>query len=237
MRGPHDSTGDEASLILTPPPSPLSLDHQPPAHPSRPPLERQISKTRRYTNVVCCPDMFNAIVSPRTRGPWRKQGSSFAGGRMQRVHRREFIAEDHRYPDSCSVGYSPALSPAPHSLSHSSLLLLSVPFPLRPTLSLSLSLSLSPKKGGSGRSVYLYPPRGSNHPLQDRRGVVYPLGHDDWVSAPGHTKPKQCYIHLNDAKIARAWPSTQKSFFQHLCCNKVYIFAGSEFNCIGLAEK
>ena len=28
-------------------------------------------KTRRYTNVVCCPDMLNAIVSPRTRGPWR----------------------------------------------------------------------------------------------------------------------------------------------------------------------
>ena len=69
VRGPHDSTGDEASLILTP--SPLSLDHQPPAHPSRPPLERQISKTRRYTNVVCCPDMLNAIVGPRTRGPWR----------------------------------------------------------------------------------------------------------------------------------------------------------------------
>ena len=99
VRGPHDGTGDEATLILTPPP-PLSLDlhpgfthfylfthshhihsfsgliaphpkgtltceacHQPPAHPSRPPLERQISKTRRYTNVVCCPDMLNAIVS------------------------------------------------------------------------------------------------------------------------------------------------------------------------------
>ena len=107
MRGPHDSTCDEASLILTPP-SPLSLDlhpsfthfylfahshhihsfsgfiaphpqgtltceacHQPPAHPSRPPLERQISKTRRYTNVVCCPDMLNAIIGPQTRGPWR----------------------------------------------------------------------------------------------------------------------------------------------------------------------
>ena len=39
--------------------------------PSRRPLERQISKTRRYTNVVCCPNMLNAIVSPRTRGPWR----------------------------------------------------------------------------------------------------------------------------------------------------------------------
>ena len=70
MRGLHDSTDDEASLILTPPPSPLSLDHQPPAHPSRPPLERQISKNRRYTNVVCCPDMLNAIVSPWTRRPW-----------------------------------------------------------------------------------------------------------------------------------------------------------------------
>ena len=32
--------------------------------------------------------------------------------------------------------------------------------------------------------MYLYPPRGSNHPLQDRRGVVYPLGHDNWVYAP-----------------------------------------------------
>ena len=94
-------------------------------------------------------------------------------------------------PVSCSVGlsptlsltFSPALSPAPPPLSLSSLLLLSVPFPLRPTLSLSLSSS-RPKKGGSGRSVYLYPPRGSNHPLQDKRGVVYPPGHDDWVSAP-----------------------------------------------------
>ena len=54
-----------------------------------------------------------------------------------------------------------------------------------PSLSLFLSLSPSrPKKGGSGRSVHLYPPRGSNHPLRDRRGVVYPLGHDNWVSAP-----------------------------------------------------
>ena len=106
MRGPHDRTGDEASLILTPPP--LSLDHQPPAHPSRPPLERQISKTRRYTNVVCCPDMFNAIVSPRTRGPWREQGSSFAGGRMQRVHRRgsQVLSE------FCKVGYSATLARA-----------------------------------------------------------------------------------------------------------------------------
>ena len=106
VRGPHDGTGDEASLILTP--TPLSLDlhpgfthfylfahshhihsffgliaphpqgtltceacQQPPAHPSRPPLVRQISKTRRYTNVACCLDMLNAIVSARTRGPWR----------------------------------------------------------------------------------------------------------------------------------------------------------------------
>ena len=58
-------------------------------------------------------------------------------------------------PNSCSVGlsptlslpFSPALSPAPHSLSLSSLLLLSVPFPLRPTLSLSLSLPLAQKRG------------------------------------------------------------------------------------------
>ena len=94
-------------------------------------------------------------------------------------------------PDSCSVGlsptlsltFSPVLSPAPHSLSLSSLLLLSVPFPLRPTLSLSLSLPLA-QKGGFGSFGVSLSPRGSNHPLQDRRGVVYPLGHDDWVSAP-----------------------------------------------------
>ena len=71
MRGAHDSKGDEATLILTPPPSPQGLDHQPPVHRSRHPLERQISKTRRYTNVICCPDMLTANVSPRTRGPWR----------------------------------------------------------------------------------------------------------------------------------------------------------------------
>ena len=86
-------------------------------------------------------------------------------------------------PDSCSVGLSPTLS-----LPFSPSLLSVAPLSSFPTasysFSLSLSLPLAQKRGGSGRSVYLYPPRGSNHPLQDRRGVVYPLGHDDWVSAP-----------------------------------------------------
>ena len=86
-------------------------------------------------------------------------------------------------PVSRSVGLSPTLS-LPFSLASPSLSLLlhlSVPFPLRSTLSLSLSLSVSlslslapslsrPKKGGSGCSVHLYPPRGSNHPPRDRRG-------------------------------------------------------------------
>ena len=54
-----------------------------------------------------------------------------------------------------------------------------------PSLSLCFSLPLSrAQKGGSGCSVHLYPPRGSNHPPRDRRGVVYPLSHDDRVSAP-----------------------------------------------------
>ena len=53
-----------------------------------------------------------------------------------------------------------------------------------PPLSLSLSLSLSPKKGGFGLFGASQPPRGSNHPPRDRRGVVYPLSHDDRVSAP-----------------------------------------------------
>ena len=154
VRGPHDGTGDEASLILTPPP-PLSLDlhtgfthfylfthshhiqsfsgliaphpqgtltceacHQPPAHPSRPPLERQISKTRRYTNVVCCPDMLNAIVSlsclvnsiqctafygPPPPPPPHLLAADSAQQSMGAIlfgdaggHIREFIAEDHK---------------------------------------------------------------------------------------------------------------------------------------------
>ena len=94
-------------------------------------------------------------------------------------------------PVSCSVGLSPTLS-LPISLALSCSLSLVAPLCSFPTvlyplsLSFSLSLPLAPKKkrGGSGRSVHLYPPRGSNHPLRDRRGVVYPLGHNDWVSAP-----------------------------------------------------
>ena len=91
-------------------------------------------------------------------------------------------------PVSCSVDLSPTLS-LPISLALPCSLSPATPLCSFPTvlcpLSLSFSLSLArPKKGGSGRSVHLYPPRGSNHPLRDRRGVVYPLGHDDWVSAP-----------------------------------------------------
>ena len=92
-------------------------------------------------------------------------------------------------PVSCSVGLSPTLPPPislalPCSISPIAPLC-SFPTVLYPSLSLSLSLSLAPnKKGGSGRSVHLYPPQGSNHPPRDRKGVVYPLSHDDGVSAP-----------------------------------------------------
>ena len=95
-------------------------------------------------------------------------------------------------PVSCSVGLSPTPS-LPFSLAlHCSISpvapLCSFPtvlYPLSLSLSLSLSVSLSrPKKGGSGCSVHLNPPRGSNHPPRDRRGVVYPLSHDDRASAP-----------------------------------------------------
>ena len=34
-------------------------------------MSARFRKTRRYTNVVCCPDMLTANVSPRTRGPLR----------------------------------------------------------------------------------------------------------------------------------------------------------------------
>ena len=94
-------------------------------------------------------------------------------------------------PVSCSVGLSPTLS-LPFSLALPCSFSLVAPLCSFPTvlyplsLSVSLSLSLAPKKGGSGCSVHLYPPRGSNHPPRDRRGVVYPLSHDDGVSAPWH---------------------------------------------------
>ena len=58
---------------------------------------------------------------------------------------------------------------------------------LHPTLSLSLSvtrpLSLSRIKGVSGCSVGLYPPRGSNPPLRNRRGVLYPLYYEEMLSS------------------------------------------------------
>ena len=86
-------------------------------------------------------------------------------------------------PVSCSVGLSPTLScsisPVAPLYSFPTVL-----YPLSLSFSLSLSLSRPKKKGGSGRLVHLYPPRGSNHPPRDRRGVVYQLSHDDRVSAP-----------------------------------------------------
>ena len=85
-------------------------------------------------------------------------------------------------PDSCSAGLSPPLSPP---LSPALSLSLSLSFslallPLRPPPPVSLSLS---HKGSSGRSVDLYPPRGSNPPPHDRRGAVYPLSYDQLLSA------------------------------------------------------
>ena len=72
-----------------------------------------------------------------------------------------------------SISLSPALS---LSLSFSLALL-----PLCPTLSLSLSLSHKGVFGMFGGS--LSPPRGSNPPPQDRRGVVYPLSYEELLSA------------------------------------------------------
>ena len=56
---------------------------------------------------------------------------------------------------------------------------------LPPSLSLCvpLSLSLSRIKGVSGCSVGLYPPRGSNPPLRNRRGVLYPVYYEEMLSA------------------------------------------------------
>ena len=64
------------------------------------------------------------------------------------------------------------------SLWHSSL-----PLSLSLCPALSLSLSLSRIKGVSGCSVGFYPPRGSNPPLRNRRGVLYPLYYKEMLSA------------------------------------------------------
>ena len=92
--GPRDmgprGGGRARSLYATPPPSPppppppgferwWAGDMAPTAPPFFPPgansapfssVSARFRKTRRYTNVVCCPDMLTANVSPRTRGPW-----------------------------------------------------------------------------------------------------------------------------------------------------------------------
>ena len=54
------------------------------------------------------------------------------------------------------------------------------------------SLSLSRIKGVSGCSVGLYPPRGSNPPLRNRRGVLYPLYYDELLSSLCCTAAQTC---------------------------------------------
>ena len=130
-------------------------------------------------------------------------------------------------PVSRSVGLSPTLS-LPFSLalpfSFSPVAPLcsfpTVLYPLSLSLSPSISLSLSlapslsrPKKGGSGCSVHLYPPRGSNHPPRDRRGVVYPLGHDDGLSAPWHHA-----LHSSSPFLS---PPVMRIFFRMGVCSAV----------------
>ena len=91
-------------------------------------------------------------------------------------------------PVSRSEGLSPTLSP-PISLALSCSFshvahLCSFPTVLYPlSLSLFLSLPRAQKRGFGSFGASLSPP-GSNHPPRDRRGGVYPLGHDDGVSAP-----------------------------------------------------
>ena len=124
-------------------------------------------------------------------------------------------------PVSRSVGLSPTLS-LPFSLALPALPcsfspvapLFSFPTVLYPvSLSLCFSLPLSrAQKGGSGCSVHLYPPRGSNHPPRDRRGVVYPLGHDDGLSAPWHhaLHSSSPYCHPLSCVSSFAWGFVQQ---------------------------
>ena len=48
----------------------MRLDTKTPPTPLDPIWSARLCNTRHYTNVVCYPDMLNAIVSPRTRGSW-----------------------------------------------------------------------------------------------------------------------------------------------------------------------
>ena len=122
-------------------------------------------------------------------------------------------------PVSRSVGLSPTLS-LPFSLalpcSFSPVApLCSFPTVLYPlSLSLCFSLPLSrAQKGGSGCSVHLYPPQGSNHPPRDRRGVVYPLSHDDGLSAPWHHA-----LHSSSPFLS---PPVMRIFFRMGVCSAV----------------
>ena len=87
---PQTRGGGRARSLYATPPSPppppppgferwWAGDMAPTAPPFFPPgangapfssVSARFRKTRRYTNVVCCPDMLTANVSPRTRGPW-----------------------------------------------------------------------------------------------------------------------------------------------------------------------
>ena len=135
--------------------------------------------------VFCCcpPGEYRCVVkrSKSGRGPSPQSGEAGGGehryrpGSNRRSMRRQptlVTTMPHclpyhvfRYEDAakgfipCSL--PPSLWPSPHC----------VP--------LSRALSLSRIKGFSGCSVSLYPPRGSNPPPQDGRGVVYPLSHDE----------------------------------------------------------
>ena len=89
------------------------------------------------------------------------------------------------YAVTDNVGYHYAtLPPLPFSPVHSRnnryhpMFSLSFSLALLPLRS-TLSLSRSRMKGFSGCAVGLYPPRGSNPPPQDSRGVVYPLSYDE----------------------------------------------------------
>ena len=175
---------------------PLVLAHWHPSA-SRGPHSRSPSHASAFQHVTTCRAcgsgalrrpvfsttwLFRAVLASHT--PW-----------PARTHHPPFAPVSPRLLLCGSLSYS-----LPPHLSCSLLLSLSPVAPLCsfPTvlcplsLSFSLSLPLAQKKGGSGRSVHLYPPRGSNHPLRNRRGVVYPLGHDDWVSAPCATICLSC---------------------------------------------
>ena len=137
-------------------------------------------------------------------GRARLVGGSTATGR---VRTGDLCDDSQQWLPLCHTASLTTLSSTKTQLQVSSLALYLLRSGPPPTASLSLSRPLSRIKGRSGRSVCLYPPRGSNPPPQDRRGAAYPLCYDELLPAlwSTHSVHQRCIA----SRVALALLGTQ----------------------------